>query len=137
MATPAFFFARDFPCALAGRSRSSCGRRALRFGTSRCDAIASSLAAARGGSIWNSYFFARPAVSNLYAVSDIFDGYLTPAQGCFFAEAASSSTDHAALAAPARIRTQRVEPMWDLIVVAIAIVSFGLFYAYTLGCDRL
>jgi hypothetical protein len=28
-------------------------------------------------------------------------------------------------------------PMWDFIVVAIAIVSFGLFYAYTLGCDRL
>jgi len=27
--------------------------------------------------------------------------------------------------------------MWDFIVVAIGVVFFGLFYAYTLGCDRL
>jgi len=27
--------------------------------------------------------------------------------------------------------------MWDFILVALGIVSFGLFYAYALGCDRL
>jgi hypothetical protein len=42
------------------------------------------------GSIWNSYFFACPAVSNLYAAGDIFDPHLTIALGFFSAEAASS-----------------------------------------------
>ena len=27
--------------------------------------------------------------------------------------------------------------MWDLIVLAISIISFALLYAYTLACDRL
>jgi hypothetical protein len=36
-----------------------------------------------------------------------------------------------------RIVACKGKPMWDFIVVAIGVVSFGLFYAYALGCDRL
>ncbi|NGN42111.1 hypothetical protein G6N74_13655 [Mesorhizobium sp. CGMCC 1.15528] len=31
----------------------------------------------------------------------------------------------------------RLRHMWDFILVALGIVSFGLFYAYALGCNRL